>query len=139
MPPGFQNWRRVTAQAALVRGIDVAAGYAARERFRGRMRVLFNEVDLLLTPGLGGLLPRWDEMAALQSDFGAFSNTIGRFTTPFNMAGSPTISLPAGFTSEGLPLGIQLAAPWMCESALIRAGVAFQKQTDFHKRHPDLM
>ena len=101
--------RHMLAQAALVRGIDVAAGYAARERFRGRMRALFNEVDLLLTPGLGGLLPRWDEMAALQDDFGAFSHTIGRFTTPFNMSGSPTISLPGGFTvrrpAPGHPAG----------------------------------
>jgi amidase len=61
-----------------------------------------------------------------------------RFTSPFNLSGSPTISLPAGFGMQGLPIGIQLAGPWLAEPTLIRAGVAFQKATDFHLRHPAL-
>jgi amidase len=54
------------------------------------------------------------------------------------MAGTPTISLPAGFTGQGLPIGIQLGGTWLAEPALIRAGFAFQQVTDFHQRHPDL-
>ena len=67
-----------------------------------------------------------------------FDLDLMRFTSPFNLAGTPTISLPAGVDAAGLPLGIQLAGPWLTEPALIRAGVAFQNETDFHERHPDL-
>ena len=51
--------------------------------------------------------------------------------------GTPTITLPAGFTNEGLPIGIQLAGTWLSEPLLVQAGAAFQRETDFHKRHPD--
>jgi amidase len=61
-----------------------------------------------------------------------------RFTSPFNLAGSPTITLPGGFGPTGLPVGIQFAGTWLAEPTLIRAGVAFQKETEFHERHPVL-
>lgn len=41
-------------------------------------------------------------------------------------------------SDRSLPIGIQLAGPWLSEPALIRAGDAFQKETDFHLRHPPL-
>jgi amidase len=112
--------------------VELARAYMARERYRGRLRRLFGEVDFVLVPALGKVLPRWDEIddLALQE--------ITRFTSPFNMSGTPTISLPAGFTGEGLPIGIQLGGTWLAEPALIRAGFAFQQVTDFHQRHPDL-
>jgi amidase len=61
-----------------------------------------------------------------------------RFTAPFNMTGSPTITLPGGFTADGVPLAIQLVARHLDESLLLRAGVAFQAATEWHKRRPPL-
>lgn len=130
--------RQTLEQAAHTRGIDVATAYIFREGFRGQIRTLFCEVDLLLIPGLGRMVPTWDEMTFLASDWPELNRTLMRFTAPFNLSGTPTISLPAGFTDDGLPIGIQLAGPRLSEPALIRAGVAFQKETDFHLRHPPL-
>ena len=130
--------REALGAATQVSGIDAAAAYIARDRFRGRVRSFFGELDLLLIPGLGGILPDWEEIEARSGDWAELNRTLMRFTSPFNIAGTPTISLPAGFTAEGLPIGIQLAGPWLAEPALIRAGVAFQRETDFHERHPDL-
>ena len=59
-----------------------------------------------------------------------------RFTAPFNMSGRPTITLPVGFTREGLPLGVQLVGPHLREDLLVRAGRAFQNATDWHARRP---
>ncbi len=59
-----------------------------------------------------------------------------RFTAPFDMAGSPTLTLPGGFSGEGLPIGFQLVADHLCESKLVRAGRAFQHITDWHRKHP---
>lgn len=60
------------------------------------------------------------------------------FTIPVNMAGLPGISLPGGFSSEGLPIGIQLIAPHFEEGRLIQLSSAYQKETDHHLKRPSL-
>ncbi|MBV1688461.1 amidase [Novosphingobium sp. G106] len=133
----YGAWLRGTLEAvAQVRGVDVARGHMLRERYRGRLRALFGELDVLLIPGLGKPLPTWEAMEPMAQGRAPMDMDLMRFTTPFNLSGSPTISLPAGFGPSGLPLGIQLAGPWLAEATLIRAGVAFQEATEFHLRHP---
>ena len=67
-----------------------------------------------------------------------FDMDLVRFTVPMNMAGIPTLSLPGGFSSKGLPIGIQLTGRWLEEPTLITAGRAFQRVTDWHTRHPQI-
>ena len=109
----------------------VRANYV-RDRFRSQLSALFGEVDLILTPGIGGRLPTWEEVEP--GSLGALT----RFTTPFNAGAVPTISLPGGFTEDGLPIGIQLVGDRLSEAMLIRAGVAFQRATAFHTRRARL-
>lgn len=130
-------FRAVLEGANATRGPDIAAAAIARERQRGRFRRLFTDIDLLLTPAIGFTLPTWDGVYEGIADPGWVTELV-RFTMPFNATGLPTISLPGGFTADGLPIGIQLAGPWLSEPALIRAGVAFQNETDFHLRRPPL-
>jgi len=59
-----------------------------------------------------------------------------RFTRPINYLGLPALSIPAGFTSRGLPVGMQLVGRSFDESTLLRIGAAFQRSTDFHDRVP---
>ena len=59
-----------------------------------------------------------------------------KFTAPFDFAGNPTITLPAGMDREGMPLSLQLIGPRAAEGLLCRAGHAFQQVTDWHTRHP---
>jgi amidase len=54
------------------------------------------------------------------------------------MSGSPTITMPCGFTDGGMPIGFQLVGPHLAEDVLLRAGHAFQQATDWHTRHPTL-
>ena len=61
-----------------------------------------------------------------------------RFTCPFDMTGSPTITLPCGFTEQGLPVAFQFVARHMEEDRLVRAGHAFQTATDWHRQHPPI-
>jgi aspartyl-tRNA(Asn)/glutamyl-tRNA(Gln) amidotransferase subunit A len=57
-------------------------------------------------------------------------------TTPFNIGGQPAMNIPCGFSREGLPLSLQLAAAHFAEALLFRAGHAYQMATDWHTRHP---
>ena len=61
-----------------------------------------------------------------------------RFTRPINYLGLPALSVPAGFTGKGLPVGLQLIGRSFDEATLLRIGAAFQRATDFHERVPEL-
>jgi len=135
----YGPWLRALLQSAQnISPVDIARGLFERERLRGRLRRLFQEVDLILAPGLGRLLPTWATMEAMGRGEVPFDADIMRFTSPFNVGGVPTISFPGGFTEDGLPIGLQLAGSWLAEPMLIRAGVAFQQATSFHTRRPPL-
>ena len=58
------------------------------------------------------------------------------YTVPVNLAGIPGLSVPAGLTKSGLPVGVQLLARQFNEEDLLRAGYAFEQATEWHKQHP---
>jgi len=112
----LEQGQQVTARA-VVRGLQ------ARARFNGRFQAIFRDVDMLLTPGLGGNVPTWDEIEGASDGRTSVSEILTRFTRPFSVAGTPTISLPGGFTEAGLPVGIQLVGRHLGEPDIIRAGM----------------
>jgi amidase len=61
-----------------------------------------------------------------------------RFTAPFDFSGSPTLTLPNGLDSAGMPLSMQLVGPHLSEDVLVRAGNAFQGVTNWHERRPSV-
>lgn len=106
-----------------------------RAEFRGRVNTLLTTIDVMLTP-VQPFAPL--TLADIQS-LGAQPELIAklqRYTCPFDMTGHPTITLPGGFTVQGLPMGFQLVAPHLGEARLVRAGAAFQSVTSWHQQHP---
>ena len=59
-------------------------------------------------------------------------------TSQFNYYGIPALSIPCGFTANGLPIGLTLAGPRFSEGRLLALAHAYQQQTDFHQRRPPL-
>jgi aspartyl-tRNA(Asn)/glutamyl-tRNA(Gln) amidotransferase subunit A len=74
-------------------------------------------------PGGGSAMPRL--MAELT-----------RLTRWVNYLGVPALAVPCGFDSRGLPIGLQLVGRPFAEAALLAAGHAFQRETDWHQRVP---
>jgi amidase len=108
-----------------------------RAAFRGRVDAVLATVDVLLAP----VQPFAPLTLAQIRTLGAQPDLIAglqRYTCPFNMSGHPTLTLPGGFTAEGMPVGFQLVAPRWREDVLVRAGAAFQARTSWHRRHPEL-
>ncbi|HET6599712.1 MAG TPA: hypothetical protein VFG60_07090 [Burkholderiaceae bacterium] len=58
--------------------------------------------------------------------------------SPRRMRGSPALTLPGGFTAEGVPVGFQLIGPHFEEALLLQAGCAFQQATEWHLQRPPL-
>jgi aspartyl-tRNA(Asn)/glutamyl-tRNA(Gln) amidotransferase subunit A len=61
---------------------------------------------------------------------------ITRFTRPFNYLGLPSMSIPCGFDLNGLPIGLQMSGRPFAEAAVLQAGDAYQRDTDWHARRP---
>jgi aspartyl-tRNA(Asn)/glutamyl-tRNA(Gln) amidotransferase subunit A len=60
------------------------------------------------------------------------------FTIPVNMAGLPAISIPCGFSKDGLPIGLQIIANHFEEEKLIQSAFAYEQSTDFHHKRPTI-
>jgi len=93
---------------------------------------VFERFDLLAVPTTPVAAPPLDD-DGLQTTL-----TLTRFTGAFNLTGLPAISIPCGFTSGGLPIGLQLVGRWWEEATVLRVAHAYQQATDWHRRTPPL-
>jgi amidase len=118
-------------------GMDYQKIVLRRNDFRGRVQDLFQDIDLLVIPATAVASPTVAQMAKLGEDPDLISALL-RFTCPFDMTGSPTITLPAGFTTQSTPIAFQFVARHFEEELLVRAGWAYQQASDWHRQHPDL-
>lgn len=118
-------------------GMDYQKIVLRRNDFRGRVQSLFQGIDLLVIPATAVASPTVAQMAKLGEDPDLISALL-RYTCPFDMTGSPTISLPAGFTAQETPIAFQFVARHFEEDLLVRAGWAYQQATDWHRKHPSL-
>jgi aspartyl-tRNA(Asn)/glutamyl-tRNA(Gln) amidotransferase subunit A len=98
---------------------------------RHRFMRFFQDYDLMLTP----TTPVVAELIA-GTDSAEKAAPLTRFTAPFNLTGLPALSVPCGFTADGLPIGLQLVSgPWK-EAALLRAGYAYESAAQWRRRRP---
>jgi aspartyl-tRNA(Asn)/glutamyl-tRNA(Gln) amidotransferase subunit A len=92
----------------------------------------FETVDILLTPvAPTAAFPIGEKTA---DPLQMYLSDI--FTIPVNLAGTCALSLPCGFTAEGLPIGLQLIGKPFGEATILRAAWAFEQATDWHKESP---
>ena len=112
---------------------QTAAAHATRLEYAGMNANLFERIDLLACPAMAYAAPPiGDDALPLPDDKVVRS----RFTYPFNFSNSPTLTLPCGFTSDDLPIALQLVGPHFSEETLLRVGHAFEQSTVWHTRIP---
>ena len=105
----------------------------AQTTMRWKFEHFMASYDVLLTPTTAAAAGTIEGLDALEQ-----ARLLTRYTSPLNLIGFPGISLPCGFTSDGLPIGLQIIArPW-AESLILRAAYAYEEATSWHKRVPDL-
>jgi aspartyl-tRNA(Asn)/glutamyl-tRNA(Gln) amidotransferase subunit A len=127
----------------ILTGADVTAAQyveAYRDMLRRRRQVLevFEQVDLIVTPTTPFLPPSFAELEAEPDQLRAKELSLLRNTRPFNMYGLPAISIPCGFSSTGLPIGLQIAGAPGAEGSVLALAHAYEKQTEWHKRRPEI-
>ncbi|GIX48617.1 MAG: glutamyl-tRNA(Gln) amidotransferase subunit A [Candidatus Tectimicrobiota bacterium] len=105
-----------------------------RTLFRRDFQEAFRRCDVLATPV--SPVPAFRLGERLADPLQMYLADI--FTIPVNLAGLPAISLPCGFTAQGLPIGLQLIAPPFGEETLLQVAAAYEAATPFHRRQPAL-
>jgi aspartyl-tRNA(Asn)/glutamyl-tRNA(Gln) amidotransferase subunit A len=133
-----------TVRANIEAGASISAkdyihAQQARRAFTTEMLAQMRQVDVLLTPTMAIPAPRADESdTPLRAGGEIIAEGNLRCTFPFNMSGQPALSVPCGFTSDGLPVGLQIVGSRFGEGSVLRLGHAYQRVTDWHTRRPSL-
>jgi aspartyl-tRNA(Asn)/glutamyl-tRNA(Gln) amidotransferase subunit A len=94
----------------------------------------FREVDALLTPTSPTVAFKKGEKTANPLEM----YLADIFTISLNLAGLPGVSVPCGFSPEGLPIGLQIVGQPFKEAELLSIAHAYERAHDFHTKHPQL-
>jgi amidase len=108
-----------------------------RNDFTGRFGAVFRKIDLLAIPTLSVTCPTIAQMTTLGEEPDDLLKIL-RFTCPSNMTGNPTIILPMGFAFKRCPITFQFIGRPFEEDVLLRAGIAYQNRTEWHRCHPGI-
>ena len=96
-----------------------------------RLEQFFETYDFLITPTTPIAAPTIEGHDAVEQ-----AGRLTRFTAPFNLAGLPALSLPCGFTKEGLPIGLQIVSRAWADAKVLNVGYAFEQATAWHTHFP---
>ena len=118
-------------------GLELQRIRLRRMAFTGRVHAVLAGADAMLIPAQPFAAPTVARMATLGRIPAELSALI-RYTAPFSMSSHPTMTFPAGFTAAGLPIGAQFVGRHLGEASIVRVTRAFQRATDWHRRHPRL-
>jgi aspartyl-tRNA(Asn)/glutamyl-tRNA(Gln) amidotransferase subunit A len=131
-----QTLKRIQAGADITASTYIQARHQL-EQVRRSVAQVFENVDLLITPttcvppfAIGDLA---DPNTLREKELLMLRNT-----RPFNMLGLPTVSVPCGFTRDGLPIGMQITGPSGGEATVLRLALAYEQATEWYKRKPNL-
>ena len=134
--PWFRDWLDL---GATITGAMYAKANNLRAASNGLLRQVFQRIDVLACPSMPEppflINPSW--LYGPMRDEG-LDMSLMRFTAPFDFNGAPTISLPCGLNSEGLPLSLQFAGRHLQEPLLCRIGHTYEQATEWHKARPPI-
>jgi aspartyl-tRNA(Asn)/glutamyl-tRNA(Gln) amidotransferase subunit A len=112
----------------------------ARRRLIREFADVFRHADLVVMPTLPVVAPSLGaESVAIQGVQKRIQPTLTRFTSPLNLTGLPAISVPCGFDSGGLPVGLQIVGRPFDEATVLRGAFVYEQASTWHTRHPPLV
>ncbi|HTP17148.1 MAG TPA: amidase family protein [Streptosporangiaceae bacterium] len=133
--------RQILREAEDFTALDLMAAFDAQNRVTRSVGAFFASRDLLVTPTLGQLPAvhgtlRYDDPGQTLAGWQRSLFDYGPFTVVFNISGQPAISLPLGQSHSGLPIGVQLVAPYGREDLLLRVAAQLEQAMPWKDRIP---
>jgi aspartyl-tRNA(Asn)/glutamyl-tRNA(Gln) amidotransferase subunit A len=108
------------------------------DQLKSALAGYFQKYDVLLCPVIPFTAPPPGLEAYVVNGEKVPSTHMMRATVPFNLSGLPALSVPFSFSSEQLPINVQLVSKWFDEETILRLGQLIESATDAHNRHPNL-
>ncbi|MGC1435848.1 MAG: amidase [Terriglobales bacterium] len=126
------------------KGEDISAAEVEQRRrelkhIRSEVHKIFEGVDVLVTPTTPVPTAAINELKQDPELLRPHELLLLRNTRPVNVWGLPAISVPCGFTTAGLPIGLQIIGPQWREDRVLQLAYAYEQATDWHKRSPGLI
>ncbi len=111
-----------------------------RERIKNGWRAMFDSIDVLAAPTVPATAAKVGQENFTWRDGGEESITSAyvRHSCPANLTGLPSITVPCGFSGDGLPVGMQILGRPFDEATVLRAAKAYESATDWRARSPDI-
>jgi len=128
-----EDVRRRLENGASLPLLDYIQARRTQKMLRREFQRFFEKFDLLLMPTTPIAAPSIEGPDAIK-----LAGLLTRYTAPFNLTGLPALSLPCGFTMQGLPVGLQIIGPQWGETRLLRAAKAYQEVTSWHLFEPPM-
>lgn len=113
-----------------IRADEYALARRRQAELRMELEHFFGGIDFIITPTTAIPAPR------IGSDAVSLAQQLTSFTAPFDVTGFPAISVPCGFNSEGLPIGLQIVGHAWDEDRLLQVAHQFQQATPYHHKQP---
>ena len=123
-------------QGSLISSADYVLTHQLRSRLRREYAQTLRTVDVLVLPSTPFPAPVAKEFRGEALVTGMFD--LGHFTGAFNLTGTPAISVPSGFNSAGLPMGMQILGKALDEPTVLRVAYTYQQHAGWHKRRPPI-
>jgi aspartyl-tRNA(Asn)/glutamyl-tRNA(Gln) amidotransferase subunit A len=114
------------------------AGFDVRKRLLAEFEEAFQNVDAIVSPTVPVPAPVLGaESVHIDGEEIGVRPAIVGHTRPANFTGLPAISIPCGFTRDGLPVGLQLIGRAFDEATLLRIAFSYERENDWRARHPE--
>ncbi len=126
-----EDVRRRLENGAKTTSTEYILARRTQTEIRKRFERFFEEYDLLILPTTPITAPTIEGHDAVEQ-----AGRLTRFTAPFNLAGLPALSVPCGFTKEGLPIGLEIVSRAWADAKVLNVGYVFEQATEWHKRMP---
>ena len=135
MDPGLVA---IAKHGAQLTAIQIGQAMTARAAYWDRMWRAFEQFDILLTPTIS--VPAFERgiVGPTEVDGRAVLHLAWTLAYPFNLTGQPAISVPCGFTANGLPVGLQIVGKRFADGAVLRAAAAFEAARPWATHRPAL-
>ena len=136
--PNFNELDHNNKIRFLTGSIIPAQAYYKAQKIRAvlRQQILdaLEEVDVLVLPTGPVTAPPVESVPGIESKEHSLTGLAGRisFTGPFNLAGTPAISVPCGFSAAGMPMGLQIVGKPFDEETVLKVAHAYEQNTDWH-------
>jgi aspartyl-tRNA(Asn)/glutamyl-tRNA(Gln) amidotransferase subunit A len=134
----FADTNDVAGEPCAEKVVDYVRASWRLARLRRMADDIFAGCDVIALPTMRQLPRTLDELIDREEKGGPTEPEVNENCLPFNVLGLPAISLPCGFSSTGLPIGLMLAGPRFSEARLLAVAHAFEQATLWHRRKPPL-